>query len=138
MTDKSGNILRWILGLLLAISAILGALFYANVITNDLFMYWGYILVLLTTAITIIAPIIYFLFNIRNALKFLIMLGILVVLGIIAYSISGNEFSALKLEEMEISADTSKWVGAGLIFTYILAGLTILSIVYSSISRLFK
>ena len=138
MTDKSGKILQWLLGLLLAISALLGILFYANVISDDVIMYWAYILVVLTAVITIVAPIIYFLFNIKSAIKFLIMLGIMIVLAIIAYSLAGNEFTGIQLEKMKSSVEASKIVGAGLIFTYFLACLAILSIVYASISRIFK
>ena len=138
MTDKSGKILQILLGVLLAISAILGILFYAQVITDDVVMYWAYILVALTTLITIIAPIIYLLFNLKSAVKLLMMLGILVVLAIVAYSLAGNDFTALQLEKMKSTVNASIWVGAGLIFTYILAGLAVLSIIYSSISKVFK
>ena len=126
------------LGVLLAVSAVLGILFYTDVISDDLVLYWGYLLVIVTAAITIIAPLIYLIFNLRNALKFLIILAAMVVLAVVSYALSTNEFSALKLEEMESSAETSVMVGAGLIFLYILAALAILSIIYASISRIFK
>lgn len=138
MTDKSSKLLQILLGVLLAVSALLGILFYTDVISDDLVLYWGYILVLITAAITIVAPLIYLIFNIRSALKFFIILAALVVLAIISYALSSNEFSAIKLEEMKSSAETSVMVGAGLIFLYILAVLAILSIIYASISRLFK
>jgi hypothetical protein len=138
MTDKSSKLLQILLGVLLAVSAVLGILFYTDVISDDLVLYWGYILVIITAAITIIAPLIYLIFNLRNAFKFLIILAAMVVLAVISYALSTNEFSALKLEEMDSSAETSVTVGAGLIFLYILAALAILSIVYASISRIFK
>jgi hypothetical protein len=138
MTDKSSKLLQILLGILLAISAVLGILFYTDVISDDLVLYWGYLLVLFTAAITIIAPLIYLIFNLRNAVKFLIILAAMVVLALISYALSTNEFSALKLEEMDSSAETSVMVGAGLIFLYILAALAILSIIYASISRIFK
>ena len=138
MPDKSSKLLQIMLGVLLAVSAVLGILFYTDVISDDLVLYWGYLLVIVTAAITIIAPLIYLIFNLRNALKFLIILAAMVVLAVISYALSTNEFSALKLEEMESSAETSVMVGAGLIFLYILAALAILSIIYASISRIFK
>ena len=138
MTDRSGKILQLLLGVLLAVSIVLGILFYANVISDDLLMYWAYVLLILTAVITIVAPIIYFILNPKSAIKFLITLGIMIIVGFISYFISGNEFTSLQLEEMDITADTSHWVGTGLAFTYILAGLTILAIIYSSISRIFK
>ncbi len=138
MTDKSGKILKWMLSVLLAVSAILGLLFYADVISDDLLIYWGYILLVITAVITVIAPLIYLLLNLKSSVKFLITFGLLIVLGIIAYAIAGNEFTALQLEKMETTTETSRMVGAGLIFTYILACLTILSIIYASITRIFK
>lgn len=138
MTDKSSKLLQIILGAILAVSALLGILFYADVISDDVIMYWGYILVIITAAITIVAPLIYLIFNLRSAVKFFIILGGMIVLAIIAYALSGNEFSAIQLETMKSSADTSVMVGAGLIFLYILASLAILSIIYASISRIFK
>ncbi|MBU2649775.1 MAG: hypothetical protein KKA81_02470 [Bacteroidetes bacterium] len=138
MTDKSGKILKWVLSLILAVSAVMGLLFYMDVIADDLLIYWGYILVIITAVITIIFPLVYLLLNLKSSVKFLLILALLVVLGIVSYAFSGNEFTALQLEKMEVTADTSRWVGAGLIFTYILAGLTVISIVYASISRIFK
>ena len=138
MTDKSSKLLQILLGAILAISALLGILFYANVISDDVVLYWGYILVIVTAAITIIAPLIYLIFNLKSAVKFFIILGAMVVLAIISYVLSGNEFSSLQLEQMKSTAETSVTVGAGLIFLYILAALAILSIIYASISRIFK
>ena len=138
MTDKSSKLLQISLGAILAISALLGILFYANVISDDVVLYWGYILVIVTAAITIIAPLIYLIFNLKSAVKFFIILGAMVVLAIISYVLSGNEFSSLQLEQMKSTAETSVTVGAGLIFLYILAALAILSIIYASISRIFK
>jgi hypothetical protein len=138
MTDKSSKLLQILLGVLLAVSALLGILFYTDVISDDLVLYWGYLLVLITAAITVIAPLIYLIFNLRSALKFFIILAGLVILAVISYALSSNEFSAIKLEEMKSSAETSVMVGAGLIFLYILAVLAILSIIYASISRIFK
>jgi len=138
MTDKSSKLLQILLGAILAISALLGILFYANVISDDVVLYWGYILVIVTAAITIIAPLIYLIFNLKSAVKFFIILGAMVVLAIISYVLSGNEFSSLQLEQMKSTAETSVTVGAGLIFLYILAALAILSIIYASVSRIFK
>ncbi len=138
MTDKSSKLLQILLGAILAVSALLGILFYANIISDDVVLYWGYILVIITAAITILAPLIYLIFNLKSAVKFFIILGAMVVLAIIAYALSTNEFSALQLEQMKSTAETSVTVGAGLIFLYILAALAILSIIFASISRIFK
>ena len=76
--------------------------------------------------------------NPKNSIKIFIALGLMVVLAIIAYTLSTVGFTDLQLEKLGVSADTSKYVGAGLIFTYILAALAVLSIIYASISKIFK
>ena len=138
MTDKSSKILQFFLYALLGISALFGILFYTNVVSDDLILYWGYILVAFTAIITIVAPIVYIFFNLKSAIKFLITLGAILVLIVISYALAGNEFSPFQLEKMKATAETSRMVGAGLILTYILGALTLLSIIYASISRIFK
>ena len=66
------------------------------------------------------------------------LIELLVVIAIIAYSLSTVNFTDLQLEKLGATASTAKNVGAGLIFTYILATLAVLSIIYASISRIFK
>jgi hypothetical protein len=123
---------------LLAISALLAILFFVDVITDDILIYWGYFLLILTAAITIIFPIVFLILNPRNSIKIFIALGLMVIIAIISYSLSQVDFTEFQLEKLKTTATTSKNVGAGLIFTYILAGLTVLSIIYASISKIFK
>ncbi|MBE9492404.1 MAG: hypothetical protein IMY70_05930 [Bacteroidetes bacterium] len=138
MIDKSSKILQYCLYALLGISALFGILFYTNVVSDDLILYWGYILVIFTAIITIVAPIVYIIFNLKSAVKFIITLGAILVLIVISYALAGNEFSPFQLEKMKTTAEASRMVGAGLILTYILGALTVLSIIYASISRIFK
>jgi hypothetical protein len=138
MTVLASKILRIFLGILLAISALLAALFYVDIITDDTLIYWGYFLVIFTAVITILFPLAFLFLNPKNSIKIFIALGLMVVIAIIAYSLSQVGISELRLEKLEASAETAKYVGAGLIFTYILAGLAVASIIYASISKLFK
>ena len=138
MTVLASKILRLFLGALLAVSALLAILFFVNIISDDILIYWGYFLVILTAAITIIFPLVFLILNPRISIKIFIALGLMVVIAIIAYALSQVSFTELQLEKLDTTAATSKYVGAGLIFTYILAGLTVLSIIYASISRIFK
>ena len=62
----------------------------------------------------------------------------MIIVAIIAYSVSSNEFSSIRLEQMEITEATSKVVGAGLLITYVLVAFALLAIVFSTISRIFK
>lgn len=138
MTVLASKILRIFLAVLLSISALLALLFFLNVVSDDLLIYWGYFLVILTAVITILFPIAFMIMNPRNSIKIFIGIGAMVVIAIIAYSLATAGLSDIQLEKLGVSAETAKYVGTGLIFTYILATLAVLSIVYASISKLFK
>jgi hypothetical protein len=138
MTVLASKILRIFLGVLLVISALLAALFYVDIISDDTLIYWGYFLVIFTAVITILFPFAFLILNPKNSIKIFIALGLMVVIAIIAYSVSEVGISELKLEKLESSAETARYVGAGLIFTYILAGMAVLAIIYAGISKLFK
>ena len=138
MTVLASKILRIFLGGLLAISALLAVLFYVDVISDDVLIYWGYFLVIFTAVITILFPLAFLILNPKNSVKIFIALGLMVVLAIIAYTLAEVGMTDHKIEKLGTSAETAKYVGAGLIFTYILAALAFLSIIYASISKLFK
>ncbi|MDT8393052.1 MAG: hypothetical protein RQ761_04370 [Bacteroidales bacterium] len=138
MTVLASKILRIFLGVLLGISALLAALFYGGAISDDVLIYWGYALLIFTAVITILFPIAFLILNPKNSIKIFIALGLMVIIAIIAYSLSQVGIEELRLEKLGTTAETAKYVGAGLIFTYILAGLAVLAIIYASISKLFK
>jgi hypothetical protein len=138
MTVLASKILRIFLAVLLAISALLALLFYIDAISDDVLIYWGYFLVIFTAVITILFPLAFLILNPKNSIKIFIGIGLMVVIAIIAYSLATVGFTDLQLEKFGITGGTAKYVGAGLIFTYILAALAVLSIIYASISRIFK
>jgi hypothetical protein len=138
MTVLASKILRIFLGVLLAISALLAVLFFVNMISDDVLIYWGYFLVILTAVITILFPLVFLFLNPKNSIKIFIAIGLMVVIAIIAYSLSQVNFTDMQLEKLDTTAETAKYVGAGLIFTYIMAALAVLSIIYASISKIFK
>jgi len=153
MKDSIANITRWILYLLLALSVILGAVFYifydfnrslAELLAdmdNQYFAMvsnWAVILLGLIVVITIASPIYGFIINPRNIITMLISIVALVVIVGTAYMLAGNEFTEYRLEELETTAYTSKLVGMGLYATYIAFGLTVVSILYASVIKLFK
>lgn len=138
MTGSTARIVQWFLYVLLGVSALLGILFYLNPAAPDTLIYWAYGLVIFGVIVTILASVGSLLINPKGAVKFVIILVLLVVLAIVAYSISANEFSDRRLEELETTAMTSKVVGTGLIFMYALAIIGVLAIFYASISRIFK
>lgn len=138
MTGSIARIVQWFLYGLLGVSALLGILFYMNPEAPDTLIYWAYALVGFAIIVTILASVYGLIINPKGAIKITIVLVGMVVLAIIAYSISSNEFSELQLEKLDSSAMTSELVGAGLIFMYALAIIGVLAIFYASISRIFK
>jgi len=138
MSDKLSKIVQWFLYAMLGVSALFGVLFYIGTISEDLLLTWGYVLLGVTVLATLIAAFSNILLKPKGSLKILVILAVMVVVAIISYTLSSNEFSAAQLEKMQITAATSKMVGAGLMFTYFLAIVALLAIVYSAVSRMFK
>ncbi|MCF6170238.1 MAG: hypothetical protein L3J66_04575 [Bacteroidales bacterium] len=138
MKDKIANITRWILYLLLAFVALSGLLFYFKVIDSETFINLGKLLLVVGVAVMVISPVYGFITNPQNIIQLLISIGVAVVVVVIAYSLAENYYSDYQLEDLEITADTSKLVGVGLYTTYIAFGLTVLSVLYSSVVKMFK
>ncbi len=142
MVDKISKYLSWLLYALIAVSVVLAAMFYfSNIEENtvvSVMMRWAYVLLGATAVIAIVSPIFGFVQQPKNAVKLLISLGIVAVIAVISYSIAGNTFSEARLLDLNATAETSKLVGMGLLFTYITASIAILAILFSSFSKFFK
>ncbi len=138
MKDNIANISRWVLYVLLILSAIPGILFYAKVINTDTFLDWGKIMLFLGVAVIILAPAYTLFINPKNLIKMLFSILLLAVILAVSYGFATNQLSALQLETYKVTAETSKLVGMGLIATYITFGLSIITILYSGIMKLFK
>jgi hypothetical protein len=138
MVDKLANITRWILYVLLAFVFVSGILFYTNNLSEDSFISLSRLLLILGVIIMFISPIYTFITHPKNVVKLLVSLAVFVIIIIIAYSMSTNTFSALRLEELNVTEGTSKLVGTGLYVTYTLFGLAVLAAIYASIIKVFK
>ncbi len=92
----------------------------------------------IAAVLAIVFPIIFIGQNPKNALKLLAVLVGFVIIGFICYSIAGNAFDNIRLEELKTTASVSRIVGAGLYFTYIVGGAAIVAIIFSGISGVFK
>lgn len=91
-----------------------------------------------TTLLAVVGPILSMIQSPKNAIKMLIAIGGLVVIGFVCYSFADNTFDIVQLENLETTADISRLVGASLIFTYIVGGLAVISIIFSGIAGVFK
>jgi hypothetical protein len=138
MKDNIANITRWILYLLMAFVALSGLLFYLKVIDSETFINAGKLLLIVGVAVMVISPIYGILTNPQNIIKLLISIGVAVVVVVIGYSMADNTFTAYQLEDLGTTAETSKLVGMGLIVTYIAFALTVISVLYASVVKLFK
>ncbi len=138
MKDSIANITRWVLYLLLAFSVIPGVLFYAGLLDTEMFINLAKIMLILGVAVMVISPLYGFITNPQNIVKMLISIAMMVVVIVLAYSLAGNEFTEYRLEELKTTADTSRLVGMGLFATYIAFALTVVSILYASVIKLFK
>jgi hypothetical protein len=98
----------------------------------------AYVSLGIAAILAVMFPIIFMIQNPKNLIKLLIGIGGFVIIGFICYSVADNTFNIVQLEELKTTADISRWVGAGLYFTYIVGGLAVISILYSGISGLFK
>ncbi|MFW6226476.1 MAG: hypothetical protein ACOC31_00065 [Bacteroidota bacterium] len=146
------RVLSILLYILMAVSAVLVALFYFGgvvegtegtnleepVITNTI-LNWSYGLLIFAAIIAIIFPIVYLIMNPKNAKKALFAILGLGVVGLVAYMLADNSLLELTgYTGTDNNPNTLKWSGAGLIATYLLLGLAVVSILYSEIAKLFK
>ena len=106
--------------------------------TLDNYIILAYVAVGLTAFFAFLFPIILLIQNPKNALKLLGVLVVLVIIGFICYSVAKNTLGLEQLERLKTTAEISKMVGASLYFTYIVGSLTVLSVIFSSISSYFK
>jgi len=102
------------------------------------YMYEAYVAIILCTIAAIIFPIIHIIKNPHDLVRFLILLGVIAVLGFISYMLSANNLSLEFLQSKNTSLAVERIVGSALIFTYITAALAVLAVIYSSISNALK
>lgn len=104
----------------------------------DPYMITAYIALGLAVLVTVIFSVVSIALNPKNAVKIVGILIGLVILGFITYSLAGNNFNVVKLQELETTTEVSKSVGAALYYTYIVGAVAVLVTLYSSVAGLFK
>lgn len=108
-------------------------------IITDKIILWAYILFFIAAVIALIFPLFYVILNPRSALRTVIILGIIAVLVFISYQLASDEILSLQqYTGPDNVPGTLKRVGTGIILTYILAGLAVLGILVTEISKIFK
>jgi hypothetical protein len=114
-----------------------GSVALQNQILNPYFMA-AYIALGLCVVLALIFPIINIITQPKNAVRVLIGVGLIVVVGFISFSVASNEFTELQLRAYKITETGSRQIGAALIGTYIIAAASVLAIVYAEVSNLVK
>lgn len=151
--NKAGKIVNIILWVLVIISAVMVVSLIANISENDLDpkmgswintnLVWAYILLAFGAGVAVIAGLYHMITDIKAAKAGLIALVFLGVIAGVSYIISSDtipQFIGVQkfINDGTLTSQVAKMVDTGLHATYILLGLAILSIAYSSVSRLFR
>ncbi|NMJ88001.1 MAG: hypothetical protein EX285_09245 [Thaumarchaeota archaeon] len=103
----------------------------------DIILYVSYLLVFLAALGAIVLPLVNALGNPKTLVKSVSGIVALGVIFLIAWAISGNEVTPL-YTKFGITSASSQVIGGVLITTYILLGISIVSILYSELSKLFR
>lgn len=150
---KVSRLLTIILWVILAISAVLIVSMMVNITENDADtvmggwintnLVWTYILMATGAGIALLSGILHMGSDIGAAKKGLISLGAIALIAVVAYTLASDaipQFIGVDkfIENGTLTPRIAKMVDAGLIATYLLFGIAIISIVWSSVSQIFK
>ncbi len=151
--NKTGKIVTIILWVLIAISAILIVSMVVNISENEndptmaswisTNLVWTYILIVLGASVAILAGLFQMVTDKRAAKRGLISVAFLGVVALVAYLLASPEIPQFVgvdqfIANGQLNEKVAKLVDTGLYATYIIFGLAILAIVYSSVSKIFK
>ena len=147
MNGKSSNISKWVFVALAAITVVIAVLFYlvvGSIKPNfdhgeptpraDLFLNWGYILIILGVVVALVSVVFTAMVKGVNFKKILVAIGAIIVIGVVALLLSRGSFGVpYQAGEHLYSGKTHGLVEWGLNFFYITLGVSILTILYSVI-----
>jgi hypothetical protein len=151
--EKVGKIVTIILWVLLIVSAVLIVSMMVNISENEADptmgswinsnLVWSYVLLAIGAGIAILAGLFHMATDMKAAKKGLISLVFLVAVAVISYLLASDsipQFAGVQkfINDGTLTTQVAKMVDAGLYATYILLALAILSILFSSVNRLFK
>lgn len=151
--EKVGKIVTILLWILLLVSAVLIVSMMVNISENEADptmgswintnLVWSYVLLAIGAGIALLAGLFHMATDIKAAKKGLISLVFLVVVAVVAYLLASDaipQFPGVQkfINDGTLTTQVAKMVDAGLYATYILLALAVLSIVFSSVTRLFK
>lgn len=151
--EKVGKIVTILLWVLLIVSAVLIVSMMVNISENEADptmgswinsnLVWSYILLAIGGGIAVFAALFHMATDINAAKKGLISIVFLGVVALVSYLLASDaipQFVGVQrfINDGTLTPQVAKMVDTGLYATYILIGLAILSILFSSVTRLFK
>jgi hypothetical protein len=98
----------------------------------------AYIALAIAIIVALIFPVIQMISSPKNAIKALIGVGVIVVLGLISYLFASNDFSPQQLDKLQITVSTSIWVSAGINLAAMIGGLAIVAVIVLTIKGSFS
>ena len=112
---------------------------YPHPVATDAFLNWANILFWVTIVITLGFEIFHIIMNPKSAVRTLISLAIIGVIVLIAYALAdGTPLKIVGYQGPDNVPSMLKMAGTMLYTMYILFGVTIVVILYTELSRLFK
>ncbi|MDD2380714.1 MAG: hypothetical protein PHS40_05340 [Mariniphaga sp.] len=151
--EKLGKIVTIILWVLLIVSAVLVVSLMVNISENEADatmggwinsnLVWAYILMAVGAGIAVLSGIFHMATDMQAAKKGLISIVFLVAVALVSYLLASDaipQFAGVQkfINDGTLTPNVAKLVDTGLFATYILLGIAILSIVASSVTRIFK
>ena len=153
MNGKLANISKWVFGILALITVVIAGWFYTKVGTiepdyrmgnptprADLYLNWGYILIILGIILAVISAIFTGIVNGVNGKKLLVLVIAAAAIAVVAFVMAKGFFNVPYTTEAGItySGKTHGWVEFGLNFFYITLIVAILSILFSVLYKAIK
>lgn len=150
---KKGRISLIVIGIIVIITVILIVSLMTNLspVDNDPKMgawinynlIWAYILLAVAAGAAVLFALIQMVTNPSSAKKAALSGGFMLVVILVSYLLASNNmpnFPGVQkfIDNGTLTTQISKWVDTGLIATYLLLGIAILSLVYASVSKLFN
>jgi K+ transporter len=146
------KISRYVLYALMAISVILIMLFFfggyvegtkgtnfAEPLNTNIALIWAFILFLIALITALVFPLAFLIMNPKRAIRFLIGLGAVAVFIFIAYQLGSDKLlNLINYNGPDNVPKTLKLVDTGLILTYALMLVALVSILYNEVSKMFK
>lgn len=151
--EKVGKIVTILLWVLLIVSAVLVISLMVNISDNNADptmggwintnLIWAYILIIVGAGLTVLFGLFQMITDINVARKGLISIAFLAVVALVSYLLASDalpQFPGVHkyINDGTLTPQVSKLVDAGLYSVYILLGISILSILFSTVTRLFK